>query len=338
MNKQNAYNCIYSGEKITEENNSKAHIFPNAIGGRLKPKNLLTKQSNGGNLKKIEDDFIDPFKELLSLIDPIRDRKVAPRHHYTSELKEKYMQSRGGAFLEHVKSGEKKPGDQYKNHIIIFGSNPKIKRVQTFDFEKIIPALYVFSTIFAAYKGKPINKTFKTFVDNPKLIIRSAGIHLCSLSKRISRNENSICHTIAIGQHKNKKATYVYIEIFGIIAALTYLPYTENIASCGYSIDITKGTSHEFSISNDFFSDLNFIETDKYTETVVTPSMYTLLLTIRNLQLNRYTGEVFKEVFSGGLHNHDINSRLNNAYELIEKTYRNLKDPFFIKDTTSLPT
>lgn len=323
--------CIYSGEDITEDNNSAAHVFPNAIGGRLKPKNILTKTSNGEISKKIENSFINSFKELLALINPVRDRGVAQRHQYTSELNERYLQSSGGVFLEHLRSKGNTLNDKYAKHSIIFGNRPSIKRVQKYDFHSIIPALYVFSIIFAAYKGVKIYETFKFFVDNPSLIEKSACIQLCTLSNDIKRDNKSICHTAVIGHDKLKKATYVYVEVFGIIAAWIFLPYNSNVNFEGYSVDILSGVHYEFSTEKNFFDDLMFIKNDEYIEKVIGPGFLKVLLTLRNIQFHRFVEEVLREACAGK-YNFEFKDRLERAHDLIFKKYNELREPSIIKN------
>ncbi len=38
--------CIITSEPITRENNSRAHVIPSALGGRLKPWDILSKDGN----------------------------------------------------------------------------------------------------------------------------------------------------------------------------------------------------------------------------------------------------------------------------------------------------
>ncbi|MDY0977727.1 hypothetical protein SOM61_22450 [Massilia sp. CFBP9012] len=327
-----SHRCIYSGDVITPENNSAAHVFPNAIGGRLKPKNILTRKSNFEISKRIENDFLEIFKGLLSMIDPVRDRGHMLRHQHTSSLNEKYVQSRGAVFLEHVRDEVHPPNHRYLKHSIIFGDRPVIKRVQEFDWCIILPALYVFSNIFAAFKGVQIPQTFKDFVDNPALVAKFAPIQLCTLSKNFIRNEDSIRHTVVIGHDEHQKSTYVYIEIFGIISAWTFLPYNSQVKFSGYSVDIVTGSHSEFPVAIDFFKGLDLVATkDQYLEQVVYPKFLRLLSVIRDIQFRRFVVEVLRFACAGKF-DFEFQDRLENAYDLIERKYNELQNPWIFKN------
>jgi hypothetical protein len=66
--------CLITEEPITPENDTKAHVLPSAVGGRLRPRGILSK--NGNNLlgDKIDLPLIQAFQSLMNLLNGSRDR------------------------------------------------------------------------------------------------------------------------------------------------------------------------------------------------------------------------------------------------------------------------
>jgi len=65
--------CIITDEPITEENNSQAHVIPSALGGRLKPWDILSKKGNGLLGDKIDLPLIQAFQALMTMLNATRD-------------------------------------------------------------------------------------------------------------------------------------------------------------------------------------------------------------------------------------------------------------------------
>src|ERR1019366_8569627 len=66
--------CIITGDLITDENDSKAHIIPSALGGRLKPLGILSEHANGLLEDKFDFPLIVAFQSLMNLLNGSRDR------------------------------------------------------------------------------------------------------------------------------------------------------------------------------------------------------------------------------------------------------------------------
>ncbi|WP_171070345.1 HNH endonuclease [Methylobacterium terricola] len=70
--------CRGCGSPITKENDSEAHIIPNALGGNLKPKGIICRECNT-KLDAIADNaLIEAFGDWPTLIDIPRDRGHNP--------------------------------------------------------------------------------------------------------------------------------------------------------------------------------------------------------------------------------------------------------------------
>lgn len=70
--------CRGCGEFLTEENDSEAHVIPNALGGRLKPKGIICRECNT-KLDTIADHaLVTAFGDWPTLLDIPRDRGSNP--------------------------------------------------------------------------------------------------------------------------------------------------------------------------------------------------------------------------------------------------------------------
>src|SRR4051812_22937214 len=70
--------CLICGDPITCENDSRAHVIPSALGGRLKPKGLLSAYANGALNDAVDLPLIRAFEPIMSQLDGSRDRGTNP--------------------------------------------------------------------------------------------------------------------------------------------------------------------------------------------------------------------------------------------------------------------
>lgn len=70
--------CFGCGTQINENNNSAAHIIPNALGGRLKPKNILCRECNTTLDNLADNALIRAFGVWPTLLDLPRDHGKNP--------------------------------------------------------------------------------------------------------------------------------------------------------------------------------------------------------------------------------------------------------------------
>jgi len=80
--------CRGCGEKFTAENDSEAHIIPNALGGRLAPKGIICQTCNSVLDKVADNTLIEAFGAWPTLLDIPRQRGNNPRK--TIETRDKH--------------------------------------------------------------------------------------------------------------------------------------------------------------------------------------------------------------------------------------------------------
>lgn len=66
--------CYLCGQQLTDKNKSLEHIIPNALGGRLKSKDILCKTCNSKMGEVIDTELVKVFMPLNMAIKPKRDR------------------------------------------------------------------------------------------------------------------------------------------------------------------------------------------------------------------------------------------------------------------------
>lgn len=60
--------CFGCGEKLTKDNNSEAHVIPNALGGRLAPKKLICRKCNTEFSELADNDLVNAFGAWPTLL------------------------------------------------------------------------------------------------------------------------------------------------------------------------------------------------------------------------------------------------------------------------------
>ena len=66
--------CLITGDVLTAENDSRAHIIPSALGGRLKPYGVLCRQANTDLGDTVDQLLIDALYPIMAQLDGSRDR------------------------------------------------------------------------------------------------------------------------------------------------------------------------------------------------------------------------------------------------------------------------
>lgn len=70
--------CIINNEVLTAANDSRAHIIPSALGGRLKPLGVLSRTANTLLGNTVDQLLVDALHPLMAQLDGSRDRGSNP--------------------------------------------------------------------------------------------------------------------------------------------------------------------------------------------------------------------------------------------------------------------
>jgi len=192
---------IITSVPITERNDSRAHVIPSALGGRLKPYGILSTDANQLLNDKVDLPLVKAFQPLMTLLGGSRDRGRNPAIKVTDNSGEIYSatfgnelsltrpkfvmdeQADGGFTLEI----EARSIDELRTLLGQFK-----KKQPSHDIEKILqqakivqkmpegplgiqlqlgpavtfPAAFVAASIFAAYKNLDVHSGLKTYIKN----------------------------------------------------------------------------------------------------------------------------------------------------------------------------
>lgn len=96
--------CRGCNNPITEENDSKAHIIPNALGGRLAPKGIICKTCNSILDRKADNALIKAFSAWPTLLDiPLQRGSNSPMTIETRNGRKVRAEADGSLVYTHVK-------------------------------------------------------------------------------------------------------------------------------------------------------------------------------------------------------------------------------------------
>ncbi len=194
--------CILTDAILTEENDSKAHVLPSALGGRFKPKGILSKTANEALNDKFDLPLIQALSPFMALLGGARDRGENKPVRMTDKSGQSYSVVFGKSLeLTEPKFQEEKTSDGRAYKITartIKEARTLLGRVKKnhpeFDIEQTLkqaevkesyvdgmlhirlnigpnvffPASFAIASVFAATKGMKIHSEFKTYVENFK--------------------------------------------------------------------------------------------------------------------------------------------------------------------------
>src|SRR5271166_4990175 len=70
--------CLVTDAILNSENNSAAHIIPSALGGRLKPRGLLSREGNTLLNEKFDVPLVEAYRSLMAVVAGSRDSGETP--------------------------------------------------------------------------------------------------------------------------------------------------------------------------------------------------------------------------------------------------------------------
>jgi hypothetical protein len=289
-------NCLLTGIPITAENDSRAHIIPSALGGRLKPMGLLCKNANGSLNDTVDLALIHAFEPIMSRLDGSRDRGTNPSIRMSDVCGRTYNVAFGKpiALDEPDCSFEEQADGSVQ--VRVLARTPKEMRTllgrvkgrfPAFDIEaaaqraavtnipsgilkmpiqigpvSTFPAGFVAANIFAAHHG---------FAPHPKF-----AKYVSSLSSRPDPKplppdtflwhqppwftvEAKVSHVLALIADPMMQRMLAFVEYFNIVSIAVVLPYAGSAhARKTYAIDVLKGVEAQVTIDESSLAKLQW--------------------------------------------------------------------------------
>lgn len=280
--------CIITDEKITPESNSKAHVIPSALGGRLKPLGILSKNGNGLLGDKIDLPLIQALQPLMTLLNGARDRGENQPVRMTDASGRTYFVE----FGEPLKLAKPAYREEQVDDGVAFHIDARnLKELRTllgrvkakhpeFDIDKAIkhavttqtwpdsmlhsqmqigprvvfPALFVSASIFAVHHGHAPHPTLRDYVDrfDPSHPEMPPGTFYFIPPRPWISASGEVTHIVALLASAKRQEMLVYIELFNAVPVGVLLPYagTED-ARATYAIDVLTGVEVQAAITEE---------------------------------------------------------------------------------------
>lgn len=270
--------CIVTGDEITPENDSKAHVIPSALGGRLKPLGILSKKGNGLLGDKIDLPLIVAFQTLMNRLNASRDRGENRPSRMTDEAGKVYVFNFGEPLTL--------AAPEYEESVVGALTEIKIKartlkeartllgRIKSkhpkFDIDEamkhavfehrwhdnelheglqigpgvLFPAVFVAASIFAAYHGYEPHPQLKEYVasfDPEKPTLPPDTFYFIP-SKAWITSSAQVSHILALAGDARSGKLLIYVELFNLAKVAVLLPYagTADIRNT-YGLDVLSG-------------------------------------------------------------------------------------------------
>ncbi len=270
--------CIITDEEITRENDSKAHVIPSALGGRLKPLGILSKNGNSLLGDKLDLPLIQAFQSLMTLLNGSRDRGKNQPMRMSDESGRVYVIEFGEPLtLAHPEYREEQVNDGTAFHIDarnLKEARTLLGRVKAahpeFDIDEalkhavavrswpdgmlhgqlqigpsiVFPALFVAASIFAAYHGHAPHPLLRDYVgrfdpDHPEM--PPGTFYFIPAQPWISA-PGEVTHIVALLASAERQEMLVYFELFNAVSVGVLLPYAgSEDARAAYAVDVLAG-------------------------------------------------------------------------------------------------
>lgn len=271
--------CILTDAIITANNNSKAHVIPNALGGWLKPKDILCKNANGKLGETVDKLLIEALGPIMTLIDGRRDRGsnqpmemrgldgtgYLVRFNKPGALaKPSFIETQvGETSVFNISARTPKEMKQLLGRVKarfprfdVEQALAKSKRIatwpeggqMTFEMEigprRTFPGIFTAANVFAAHVGLDIHPMFRTYIEEFDVEQATAPpdtFYFIQNPDAIPTIEAIMHHLAAVSCPRRGK-TLVLIQLFDTLEAAVVLPYTgQDIRYKSYTIDVLTG-------------------------------------------------------------------------------------------------
>lgn len=270
--------CILTGVEISADNDSKAHVIPSALGGRLKPTGILSKDANTRLGDLVDLPLTTAFQSLMTLINGSRDRGKNQGVRMTDGSGRSYLLN----FDQPIRATRPEYGTtetEAGTEINISARDMselrtllgKVKKeYPSFDIEEgikharhvetwpddyfhhqmqcgpgvVFPALFVAASVFAAHNGLAPHPALKSYVDgfNPAQPALPPDTFYFIPERQFIRARMEAGHIIGLVACPTRKQVLVSIDIFNCTPVGIVLPYGGSVPlQASYGIDVTTG-------------------------------------------------------------------------------------------------
>lgn len=273
--------CIIRDEVLTSVNDSRAHVIPSALGGRLKPLGVLSRAANTLLGETVDQLLVASFNPLMAQLNGSRDRGTnqpikiqdATGRWYHVEFGEAVQLARPAYSVteEPDRTVIRIQARTTKEMRILLGRVES--RVSGFDIDaamahaevvrswppddgmlrsqlevgpgRTFPALYVAASVFAASKGLKCHSDLRAYVkafDSDLPVLPPDTFNFYSVEPwAVAPGE--VTHKVVLVGDPSRSRALVFFELFNIIEVAVSLPFEgPELRIETYGVDILNGT------------------------------------------------------------------------------------------------
>lgn len=242
--------CYVCDEEITKDNETEEHILLNAIGGKLKSKQLICKGCNSGFGSKIDDALARQLNPIANLLDIKRDRGKPQNVKGTYNNKDILIEPGGKlklarGYLEknenkfHIEASSERQAKEVlrglkRNHPEINIDEliknaertksylPSVKINMDFGGEEASRALCKMAVNFFIYHGGEPEEV-KHLLPYIKGIEEEAEVYFYYPKSEPFYKGEEVLHTLILVGDPQQKYLYVYVELFNEFKMVVYI-------------------------------------------------------------------------------------------------------------------
>ena len=275
--------CLLTGAVITTANDSRAHVIPSALGGRLKPKGILCREANGQLGRTVDKLLVDALSPLMTLVDgkrdqgsnqpvtmtesdgttyavafnePIRPRRpsIEEREEGNSTIFELHARTKKEMkqLLGRVKSRHPEfDVDEALNRSETVSSWPSGGQLQMnleLGSRRTFPGIFAAANIFAAQKGLEIHPAFVEYIETFDMDEAPSPPDTFYFYQQPDElpGPEEVTHRLHAIADPERKSTLVTVRLFDAIETAVKLPYSgETMQSHHHDVDILSGNAVE---------------------------------------------------------------------------------------------
>ncbi len=298
--------CIVTGDIITDANNSRAHIIPSALGGRLKPTGVLSEAGNAILNDKVDLPLVRAFQPIMSILGGARDRGKNPTTRLTDSQGKNYevvfgkpitltnpeyleTQTANGVKIEINARTEKEARTllgKVKGKYPDFDIETAIKN---FDFRSeylnsqlrghlqigpviTFPATFAAASVYAGSVGISPHPSFMGYVNKfdpaaEKPLLPPDTFYWYPETPWYAEHSKDISHVISLVADTSKRAAIFIVEYFGVICAATTMPYNGTHDSVySHAVEVTSGQVFDLNVDVDVIRSLKWATTHDFAD------------------------------------------------------------------------
>lgn len=304
--------CVLKGVDVTEANDSKAHIIASALGGRLKPKGILSVDGNNVLDRKVDNPHIKAMQVYMTLLDGSRDRGGAPalvpardkngrRYMIGSEeikpLDHEYnVECIDGKGVGKIKATSMKQAkqligrakkdfnlsdteaDQALKNAQRVAEDPGVLNCEILAGPAVeFPSAFTMAALFCAHHGLPVRSDFVSYIESIDEHTQPRPLPADTFyfvhDHDWFKLDAELGHCLILYCDPNRKQAIFFSQLFNMLGIAVLMPYAGTVQLLhSYGVDILEGQDVSVMVDIDMLRGMEWKETHRLGE----PELYAI--------------------------------------------------------------